>query len=160
MILTERFWAKVDKVESDCWLWTGAVSSSGYGCWGVNGKSQSTHRLAYEALVGPIPAGMTIDHLCRVKVCVNPAHMEPVTGAENSRRYADTITHCPQNHPYTPENTIMGSHNNRACRACQNDRRRVADDLREWAATNGIQLNAVGPIPRAVKDAYAAKAAS
>lgn len=72
-VLNARFWAKVDKDDTDCWLWTGCLNSCGYGCWAVNGKSQLTHRLAYEALVGPIPEGLTIDHLCRVRACCNPA---------------------------------------------------------------------------------------
>lgn len=85
-VLTDRFWSKVAKRDDDCWLWTGARNSRGYGQWGVNGRSRSVHRVAYEALVGPIPDGLTIDHLCSNKLCVNPEHLEPVTGAENTAR--------------------------------------------------------------------------
>lgn len=72
---------------SDCWEWRGARNGRGYGSV-TNGLGSSAlaHRVAYEALVGPIPAGLTIDHLCRNKVCLNAAHMEPVTREENSRR--------------------------------------------------------------------------
>src|SRR5690606_13797613 len=82
MILTDRFWKKVTKTEADCWEWTGALNSRGYGCVGIDSKRYLTHRVAYEALVGPIPEGLTIDHLCRNKVCCNPAHLEPVTARE------------------------------------------------------------------------------
>lgn len=82
------FWAKVDKDGPDgCWLWTGFRRPAGYGQTGRNrGSAKQAHRVAYEMLVGPIPAGMELDHLCRMTPCVNPAHLEPVTPAENRRR--------------------------------------------------------------------------
>jgi hypothetical protein len=70
----------------DCWHWRGAVTSSGYGSVAYEGRLWSTHRLAYELLIGPIPDGLQIDHLCRNKVCCNPQHLEPVTAQENLRR--------------------------------------------------------------------------
>lgn len=70
----------------DCWNWQGAVTSSGYGSVGHRGRIWSTHRLAYELLIGPIPDGLQIDHLCRNKLCCNPWHLEPVTVQENRRR--------------------------------------------------------------------------
>src|SRR5579875_211929 len=73
-------------VTDSCWLWTGAVTSSGYGSVGHSGRARSTHRLAYELLTGDIPSGLTIDHLCRNKLCCNPKHLEPVTIGENVRR--------------------------------------------------------------------------
>jgi hypothetical protein len=81
--------AKVEVSESGCWLWTGAIQSRGYGstCIGES-RSALAHRVAYTLLVGPIPDGMTIDHRCEVKRCVNPTHLEPVTRAENLRRHA------------------------------------------------------------------------
>lgn len=133
--LTDRFWSKVTKDEAtDCWLWTGALNSRGYGCWGVQGVSHLTHRLAYEALVGPIPDRLTLDHLCRVKACCNPAHLEPVTAAENIRRAGAAITHCPQGHEYTPDNTLTNGNGNRHCRECQNARRRVTGGRAAGAA--------------------------
>lgn len=104
MTASDRFWAKVTKTET-CWLWTGAVTSRGYGCVGIGGKRYLTHRVAYEALVGPIPAGLTIDHVkprCTSKLCCNPAHLEPVTQAENNRRAAALITHCKRGHLLLP----------------------------------------------------------
>jgi hypothetical protein len=82
-----RFWPKVNKGET-CWLWQGAVAT-GYGVFNAgSGKAVYAHRFAYEELVGPIPNGLTLDHLCRTPRCVNPEHLEPVTQAENSRRAA------------------------------------------------------------------------
>jgi hypothetical protein len=85
MTLTERFWTKVTQ-RGDCWIWTHSTNSRGYGLSSIAGKVYLAHRLAYEFLRAEIPAGLTIDHLCRVKACVNPWHMEPVTVAENNRR--------------------------------------------------------------------------
>jgi HNH endonuclease len=81
----ERFWAKVDKTES-CWLWTGALAK-GYGQFGGTRKQRiQAHRWAYQELVGSIPEGLELDHLCRVRRCVNPAHLEPVTHSVNIMR--------------------------------------------------------------------------
>lgn len=88
-----RFWAKIDKqgprmpgMRSRCWVWTGHVIHGGYGHVRYQGKHLKTHRVAYELLVGPIPEGLTIDHLCFNPACVRPEHLEPVTIAENIRR--------------------------------------------------------------------------
>lgn len=120
------FWGKTIPGVDGCWHWQGALNSRGYGCFGVRGVSQLSHRVAYEALVGPIPGGLTIDHLCREKRCVNPAHLEPVTARENIARAAEQNrpTHCPYGHEYTPENTITRMRTDarrgvqRACRTC------------------------------------------
>ena len=70
-----------------CWLWTGTTDADGYGRLGGHmAKDRMVHRVLYEALEGPIPAGLTIDHLCFVTTCVNPDHLEPVSRAENARR--------------------------------------------------------------------------
>jgi hypothetical protein len=89
-VIEERFWAKVEKTD-DCWMWTGMKDGSGYGRMQVKPSTRShhtmpAHRVAYQLLVGPIPADMTIDHLCRVKACVNPAHLDVVSVHENGRR--------------------------------------------------------------------------
>lgn len=122
--MNDRFWAKVRKDENGCWNWTGARNSTGYGCVGVNGRRYLTHRFAYEHLVGPIPDGLTIDHLCRNKVCCNPEHLEPVTAAQNNRRAAALITHCRHGHPLAGDNLLITSAGRRNCRECTNARRR------------------------------------
>ena len=121
-----RFWAKVDKTEG-CWLWTAYVNRDGYGRVSFNQTMRLAHRVAYELLVGPIPSGLELDHLCRVPACVNPAHLEPVTHQENIRRgtagqrckeRAAAVTHCPQGHPYDEENTFIRRDGRRRCKAC------------------------------------------
>lgn len=83
----ERFAEKVVRGESGCWTWTGATNSKGYACFRLHkGLIVLAHRWAYETQVGPIPKGLTTDHLCRNKLCVNVAHLELVTREENSRR--------------------------------------------------------------------------
>jgi hypothetical protein len=80
-----RFWEKVEK-GSGCWLWRGRLSGGGYGQFKVAGREAMAHRYAYELLVGAIPDGREIDHLCRVRACVNPAHLEAVTHSTNVSR--------------------------------------------------------------------------
>ena len=83
----ERFWGRVDKHGANgCWLWTAGKDTDGYGKFRYRGSDIRSHRWAYHQLVGPIPDGKEIDHLCRVRACVNPAHMEPVTNKENHAR--------------------------------------------------------------------------
>ena len=94
--LEERFWAKVRKTRT-CWLWTGAISDTGYGAFNrgsgrANRDYISSHRFAYELVVGPIAEGLHLDHLCQVKACCNPAHLEPVTPAENNRRWRELVS--------------------------------------------------------------------
>lgn len=113
--------------ETGCIIWTGNADTSGYGRLKIHGRHQRVHRLAYELARGPIPAGLQIDHLCRVRECANPDHMEPVTGKENLRRsplYCANKTHCPQGHPYAGDNLYVARCGARHCRACKRIRSR------------------------------------
>lgn len=81
-----RFWSKVEKTDN-CWGWKGkTVSTGGYPQFSINRRQKLAHRISYEWFVGPIPEGFEVDHLCRNIRCVNPAHLEAVTGSENLRR--------------------------------------------------------------------------
>jgi hypothetical protein len=88
MVPLARFLRFVRKgaIASDCWQWTGSRSDNGYGNFTVGGRTFLVHRLAYQMHVGPIPAGLQLDHLCRNRSCCNPAHLEPVTCRTNALR--------------------------------------------------------------------------
>ena len=131
----ERWELKVDK-SGDCWIWTGClVNDNGYGAFRVAGRNYGAHRWGYEQLVGPVPDGMELDHICHTRDllrclesgaclhrrCVNPDHLEPVTRLENVRRSERALakTHCSKGHEYTPENTAY-DRGAQVCRTCKN----------------------------------------
>lgn len=126
-----RLLSKVTAHDGGCWLWTGARLPAGYGLLGTpKGMSRLAHRISYEIFVGPIPAGLNIDHLCRNTSCVNPAHLEPVTQRENvARGDAGLATgarqrakvECPRGHAYDSENTYVSSAGKRHCKTCLRD---------------------------------------
>lgn len=133
--IADRFWPKVDKDGpipecapelGPCWLWIAKCHALGYGQFKVGTKMKQAHRVGYELLVGPVPDGLDLDHLCRVRGCVNPAHLEPVTHRENilrgDSRMAENArkTYCSKGHEYTPENTYVrpAKPNSRFCREC------------------------------------------
>jgi len=105
--------------KSGCWNWSKATDIKGYGFAYWNGKTVRAHRLSYESFRGPIPAGMTIDHLCMNTSCVNPDHMEVVTAAENTSRRYRGRTHCKRGHRITAENTSVHADGGKRCRACK-----------------------------------------
>lgn len=90
-----NFWKHVRQDENGCWLWTGVVSRRGYGQWARLRKTLSAHRVAWEHLRGEIPDGLQVDHLCAVKHCVNPWHMELVNAAVNNERRVTADRMCP-----------------------------------------------------------------
>jgi len=111
--------SRIFRCETGCHLWTGALAGTGYGSVRSNGKSRPAHIVAYEQANGPVPMGLELDHTCRVRSCVNPAHLEPVTRRENTRRGAvGSRTSCIHNHEYTKKNTRMTKAGHRQCRAC------------------------------------------
>lgn len=134
-----RIWAKVDKNGSvpeynpelgRCWLWTGHIAKGerrGYGFYGITGNYKlPAHRVIYELTKGRVDSSLEMDHLCRVRHCVNPDHLEPVTNRENQRRGFSwaginaRTTHCPAGHEYTYDNTYVWKSGMRRCRECNN----------------------------------------
>jgi hypothetical protein len=135
----ERFLQKVERGES-CWLWTGSINHKGYGTFHVARKTRGAHRVSYEMFVGPIPDGLEIDHLCRVRTCVNPDHLEAVTHHENLMR-SEGITaqaarqqQCVNGHSFTPENIYQPPKGGRECLICKRARKNVARDRRRLLA--------------------------
>ncbi len=132
MTIAERLWSNVDKDGpipetrpelGPCWMWTKSLATKGYGQLRVHGKKRYTHRVAYELLVGVVPEGLELDHLCRNPACCNPAHLEPVTHAENVRRgivgdRQRAKTHCVQGHPFDRANAYVDAKGFRHCRVC------------------------------------------
>ena len=120
-----RFWSKVEKTDT-CWLWTASKNHNGYGIFDINGKTQRAHRLSYELYKGKIPDGLQIDHLCRVRHCVNPDHLEAVTRKENILRgicfsaINKRKTHCYKGHEFTKDNTYINPSGSRRCIICRN----------------------------------------
>ena len=141
-------WDRID-ASGDCWEWT-AGRSHGYGHTNIFGECRGVHRAVWQALVGDIPDGLQIDHLCRNRGCCNPDHMELVTPGENSRRglgvggrlgknasskYWSGRTHCPQGHEYAGDNLISTTQGKkgwarRVCRICKRARDRKHDAKR------------------------------
>jgi len=161
----ERFLQKVTyEPNSGCWLWTGSERSTGYGCFSLNRANYPAHRASYEFFVGPIPAGLVIDHACCVRVCVNPDHLRPMTQCDNLARgksgkgvktgrnptwlggnygngrdnllHNKRKSHCPKGHPYSGDNLKIRPCGRRECRECHRlkSARQLADRKRRLAA--------------------------
>lgn len=121
MTLPANFLDKT-RIPTDCIVWTAAVNGKGYACIGVDGRSQLAHRVAWEAERGPIPEAMTLDHLCRVRNCVNVEHLEVVSIAENLARRPRAITvgqACRNGHSILSDQDYYTRRNGvRECREC------------------------------------------
>ena len=133
--IIQRFNSKYVVDDTGCWLGKGTIAPNGYGHFRVRGKGIYAHRFSYEIHKGKIPAGMTIDHLCRTPGCVNPFHLDLVTNAENIRRSGSTRsaihasvlkrktkTTCKRGHPLNEVNTFIRKDGSRSCRLCNNIR--------------------------------------
>lgn len=125
----KRFEARfVPEPNSGCWLWFGALSDTGYGSFNVGaGQYQGAHKFSYERVHGKVPAGIDLDHLCRVRCCVNPEHLEPVTPTVNILRGESPMamnarkTHCVRGHAFDERNTYLAKTGWRGCRRCHAD---------------------------------------
>jgi HNH endonuclease len=120
----ELLLAKVTPGLGGCWIWTGATTG-GYGVVSANGRIERAHRVSYELAYGKIPDGLHLDHLCRVRACIRPDHLEAVTQAENNRRAGEARTQCPAGHELPPH---APGKRRRQCQECKSeyDRRRYA----------------------------------
>lgn len=129
-----RFWAKVAKGRPGCWNWTASTGSHGYGQMGAGGTVKLAHRIAWELTNGPIPAGLTVDHLCLNRLCQRPDHLQLVTRAENVRRAwragiydgrrATQKSCCLRGHAFTAANTYHHPRGYRVCKTCRAASRR------------------------------------
>ncbi|MFF2502163.1 HNH endonuclease signature motif containing protein [Streptomyces sp. NPDC058067] len=141
-----RLWGSVEPDEAGCWIWTGRLDHRGYGRFSLRRRILLVYRVTYMLLVGEIPAGLHLDHLCRVHACCNPAHLEPVTCRENILRSPIAPaainarkTHCQKGHEFTPENTVA-TPTGRGCLTCQRERGR-----RRYAEATGRSYTAEVP---------------
>ena len=135
--LPQRFWDKVTpEPNGGCWLWTGVDNGNGYAMfWWLERKQKvPAHKLAYEILIGPVPKGLDLDHLCRVRSCVNPAHLEPVTRAVNLLR-GDRKTKLPKREKCDNGHALdeLNTYSYKGSRMCKTCRR---DTLRAWRRHN------------------------
>jgi hypothetical protein len=144
----ERFTSKVAGDDRGCWIWQGAIfQQTGYGVFNARSddgvwRPHTAHRAAYLMFVGPISDGLQIDHLCRVRACCKPSHLEAVTNRENVLRGTSPAarqalqTHCYKGHPLSGYNLILRPNTRkRECRTCaqERDRRRTKrPPIRRW----------------------------
>lgn len=119
---SRKFWMGLEiGGPTGCWTWLRGKTSDGYGHLSHYGRQTYVHRFAYEMLVGPIPEGLQLDHLCRNTSCANPDHLEPVTNRENARRGLKAQrTRCAHGHLFDERTIIYRGY--RRCRVCRDNR--------------------------------------
>lgn len=116
---SQRFWVNVE-ITDTCWLWTAFCTKPGYGKFWDGTRKVLAHRWVYETCVEPIPAGITVDHLCFVTNCVNPDHLRLLTRPENCGNNRKSLqTHCLRGHEFDVANTYIKGNGTRRCLACQ-----------------------------------------
>lgn len=140
-MLPNRILDKIVRIpESGCWIWIGSLTGYGYGETWWNNTKHFVHVLMHKLFVGEVPKGFEVDHLCKVRCCCNPEHLEAVTHAENVKRssswhhvvnYHKAQTHCQRGHAWTEENTYVEPNGKRRCLECKRQR------MRNWRARNG-----------------------
>ena len=119
-----RYWSKVEKTET-CWLWRGSLDKDGYGVFSIGYTKYRTARFAYRLFYGKLDATLEVDHICRVRSCVNPEHLRLVTHAINQSNNTHSLTtHCPHGHPYNASNTLRTTNGHRICKVCAYARNR------------------------------------
>lgn len=140
LTISQRLESRIERIpDAGCWIWTGAIDNSGYARISVDYKNRQAHRVSFELAKGKIPDGLQIDHLCKVKACVNPNHLEAVTQQENLSRcdnhakgkFNRLKTHCKNGHEYTDDNIYVHKYfrygrmqQGRFCKTCHNARRK------------------------------------
>lgn len=145
--LGHRFATKVEIDANGCWLWTASLNEKGYAQFKAEGRTQRAHKYTWQWVNGPVPLGLELDHTCRVRRCVNPDHLGPVTHRENvirgdlvatTRRRKAAQTHCKHGHEFSSENTLQRRNHLgtlvRRCRMCAQlaDQNRNRDWAAEW----------------------------
>lgn len=131
MTLDDLFDRSIPVPVTGCWLWEGPIHPDGYGLVYSDGRTEGVHRVAVRKAGREIPIGMQVDHLCRVRCCINPTHLEVVSHAENIRRGETglasgktkrALTHCKSGHPFIPGNYSLTPAGHRRCLICHRQR--------------------------------------
>ena len=150
-VLLARWFMRALPRPDGCWLWLGQVNEDGYGYFAIDGSHKVVaHRWGYEQLVAPVDDDLVLDHLCRHRTCCNPAHLEPVTQAENILRGEGHAavnaakTHCPAGHPYDGDNLYVTPRGGRICRTCARVAYRRYDESVRPSVTGSPRVTLAG----------------